>query len=255
METKNCPFCGEEIKIEAIKCKHCGEFLNKTEGKVTIESKELINEKKISPQNFNTAIVVAIIYVVLSIFTSIDSENKTFVQEFRGTLYYTIFSIWLWLLFKKYISNYKSDKIQTLIYWSISFDVVIGFLSVFLTAADKYNEQSEWTNDDTFILFLGFSAIVIMILYLIVTVKLGNGLIKMKDDFVGLLKELGISLIIVLPISLFLSISGAIYNSNSVTIIASVIGNIPYFIMILIFIRAKKQLTKAKTAEMSFKQD
>lgn len=30
-DTKKCPFCGEEIKIAAIKCKHCGEFLdNKT---------------------------------------------------------------------------------------------------------------------------------------------------------------------------------------------------------------------------------
>lgn len=30
-ETKKCPFCGEEILSIAIKCKHCGEFLNKSD--------------------------------------------------------------------------------------------------------------------------------------------------------------------------------------------------------------------------------
>ena len=28
METKNCPYCGEKILLEAKKCKHCKEFIN-----------------------------------------------------------------------------------------------------------------------------------------------------------------------------------------------------------------------------------
>ena len=41
-DTKICPFCGEEIKSAAIKCRHCGEFLNKSDEKVEIKNQEEI---------------------------------------------------------------------------------------------------------------------------------------------------------------------------------------------------------------------
>lgn len=40
-ETKQCPYCAETIRAEAIKCKHCGEFLSESllsEGILVIET-------------------------------------------------------------------------------------------------------------------------------------------------------------------------------------------------------------------------
>lgn len=59
MGTKKCPFCAEEIDENAIKCKHCGEFLTKKAKKE--------HHKGNSSALITTLVVLAIIALILII--------------------------------------------------------------------------------------------------------------------------------------------------------------------------------------------
>ena len=43
--TKTCPFCDEEIRVAAVKCKHCGEFLNGSSSRSSVGSSPSIPNK------------------------------------------------------------------------------------------------------------------------------------------------------------------------------------------------------------------
>lgn len=53
IDTKRCPYCAEEIKKDAIKCKHCGEILDNEIRTARQQSSQIIvplqNERKWSP--------------------------------------------------------------------------------------------------------------------------------------------------------------------------------------------------------------
>ena len=69
METKKCGFCGEVILIEAIKCKHCGEFLN---GQKQPQNKSSVEDRVIHEDECVKVTPLRLI---------IKNENKTYAMS------------------------------------------------------------------------------------------------------------------------------------------------------------------------------
>lgn len=69
-DTKICPFCGEEIKNTAIKCKYCGEFLNEDSSKKEQNGNVEISGNSITKKNTKKVItisIVTLIFIILSV--------------------------------------------------------------------------------------------------------------------------------------------------------------------------------------------
>ena len=190
-ETKLCPYCKEEIKVDAIKCKHCGEFLNNLNENiikpdVELEIPEVWESVNWDYWKFRLTIIIPLV-VIYNVLRWIDFPFYNVEKLLDLLSWITDIGIVFFLyLLVKYVSNFKEKFLAINIYfWFYLAVLVFGLLSLI---KDSINTEDI---DSDIITFLGVIGLIVFIAILFFQFKVGRTLMKLKNDYVGGLKSIG----------------------------------------------------------------
>ncbi len=122
-DTKPCPYCGEKIKVTAVKCRFCGEFLNKPLPQAVPEEDDQAVEEQVEYAPASPADQVL---------TWIVPIRRSFFAIMAGYMGILALLPYAFVLFAIFPGEARRETLRTVMYLGMGLNLLFAFLGIFL---------------------------------------------------------------------------------------------------------------------------
>jgi hypothetical protein len=122
-DTKPCPYCGEKIKVTAVKCRFCGEFLNKPLPQAVPEEDDYAGEEPAEHAPAGTADQVL---------TWIVPIRRSFFAIMAGYMGILALLPYAFVLFAIFPGEARRETLRTVMYLGMGLNLLFAFLGIVL---------------------------------------------------------------------------------------------------------------------------